>query len=457
MADVETRTLTIKVPVRVGRVIGRRNETHVAGVGRFATEAGPLSTRLGELGIAIAQAIEKPDLGEIIAWRVAGERLVLLHSRHDGRYQVVSGLLEVGKPDHCHGDSDTPESGRTRLEAALSPAPSRRGDREAHVEAFRQLALSIGVDPRGEWPSVAQRIGMQIADWRSRIEESGLACLADLLSQAAEQRELSPEGAALARLLGVRRDPVVVRREALAVMTSTMTSRWSATLADLRRRGEDAAATVDRIAAELGNAATLQARLDDMIASDDVEATIVESDWTLNGPLDELIARRIAGLQADAAETDAFAENSLAEKALAERIKREIAAAADGCLPADAHQALRDDLAAALNDAEAAESDRGTSDLAGEVITALGEARVQLAEVRAVVSGDAWVKTTGELAATRDLCAAFDGELGVVQDALAELLDELEHRGVDLPPAVLAKARAALDRQPVREVACSSM
>lgn len=298
--------VTIKVTLTAQFLKVGRGAGWVGSVGRFEAQAARKPEVQAELAALVKRAAEQRDLGSILRVGVAGGEVHVLHVRHDGRYEIVRAPLPApgawSEPRHhgpdVEGRGNAAEVFADRLERAHAEAPvASIPDAET---ALRLLAESVGVVADGEWRDVAQQTARAFSLARGEVEGvHRFAAESRQLAEMAMQGE-TPEGKALARLLGLRgsfngrADPAETRREALVILAESEGQRFAQTLTEERCGCEGWLELVDRLICSDYDA-EIQSRIDhgDLIEVDELEEKAADAEWQVNGPIDQAFAGAI--------------------------------------------------------------------------------------------------------------------------------------------------------------------
>lgn len=270
--------------------------TYRVSLGALAEEGpkGQAAERVKERALAM---LKSTDVGAVVRVGIADGFVYVLHCTFDGTYQITGYHPrpgEIGSSTELH--MRTFEPGK-RIEAVdyFGNFVEGRHDRArkgaANADAaLRELARKVGVSDDGEYEDVAQRLGLAYAAAHMREEQAAQGDRAVALSADLVAAGSSVEGAALARLLGLRSDASVttLRKAATEIVASSRVGKYGGTLKDLREwvGGHDAVETIDLAVTKLSEEA-------EKFTLEEAEEKIVESDWVSAGPLDEAIAESI--------------------------------------------------------------------------------------------------------------------------------------------------------------------
>lgn len=292
-SDQNTKRITLALDLHIQPWHKR---TYRVSLGALVEE-GPKGQAVERVKERALAALQSADVGAVVRVGIADGFVYVLSCAFDGTYQI-SGFHprpgEIGSSTELH--MRTFEPGK-RIEAVdyFGTFVEGRHDRArkgaADADAsLRELARKAGVSDDGEFEDVAQRLGLAYAAAHRREEQAAqgdraAALFADIVAAGS-----SIEGAALARLLGLRSDvsATVLRRTATEIVASSRAGKYAGTLKDLREwvGGHDAVETVDLAVTKLSEEA-------EKFTLEEAEEKIVESDWVSTGPLDKAIAESI--------------------------------------------------------------------------------------------------------------------------------------------------------------------
>lgn len=243
MTDTDT-TITFKLPVRISKRTYPKGWR--ASIGPHEHEAVRKPDALTGLREVITRALSRDSAGEVSQVAVVGDYAYVLACDAGGTWYRASlkiddrtaGAIAMRRPlsvDYheaagCFAQlvadaRGTHESGVTR-----EAARPLRGEaaRMLHVaRATGRTDLPVGVSD----VDAAEKVAADVASMRRELEAHASAARVD----AATADGMSPEAAALARLLGLHGADVAAHTAAVAVaiLASTRASRWSGTFADL--------------------------------------------------------------------------------------------------------------------------------------------------------------------------------------------------------------------------------
>ena len=266
MTDTDT-TITIKLPVQVSKRTYPKGWT--ACVGPHEHEAVRKPDALAGLREVITRALSCHAAGEVSQVAVVGDHAYVLACDAGGMWYRAT--LKIGDRT----------AGANAMRRALSADYNEAADRFAQLVADAHAAHESGVareaarplrDEAARMLHVARAtgrtdlpVGMSDADAAEKVAADVANMRRELEVYAAAARVgastpggMSPEAAALARLLGLHGDDVATRTTAAsaAVLASTRASRWSGTFADLAAivGGSDPLDTLARAHAALDDA-----------------------------------------------------------------------------------------------------------------------------------------------------------------------------------------------------------
>jgi len=261
-------------------------------------EEGPKAQALERVKTRALAMLTSTDLAAIVRVGLVDGFVYVLHSSFAGTYQITGFHPkpgETGISTELHTRTFPPGK---RVEAAtyfeqwVGERHDRAvGRRSADADALlRELARKAGLSDEGDFADVAQRLGLAYAEVNLRKEQAATGERVAALSAGLVSAGSSVEGAALARLLGLRSDvsASAVRRAATEIVASSRAGKYAGTVKELRERvgGHDAVETIDLAVTKLSEEA-------EKFTLEDAEEKIIESDWVSNGPLDEAIAESI--------------------------------------------------------------------------------------------------------------------------------------------------------------------
>lgn len=290
-SDQNTKRITLALDLHIQPWHKR---TYRVSLGALVEE-GPKGQAVERVKERALAALRSADVGAVVRVGIADGFVYVLSCAFDGTYQI-NGFHprpgEIGSSTELH--MRTFEPGK-RIEAVdyFGSFVEGRHDRArkgaADADAsLRDLARKAGVSDDGEFEDVAQRLGLAYAAAHRREEQAAQGDRAAALSADIVAAGSSIEGAALARLLGLRSDVsvAVLRRTATEIVASSRAGKYAGTLKELREQvgGHDVVETIDLAVEKCGaEAFTLE----------EAEEKIVESDWNDSGRLDKAIADAI--------------------------------------------------------------------------------------------------------------------------------------------------------------------
>jgi len=290
-SDQNTKRITLALDLHVQPWTKRQYRVSLGSI----VEEGPKAQAVERVKQRALATLVSTDVGSIVRVGLADGFVYVLSCTFDGTYQINGfhpkpGEIGASTEMHMH----TFEPGK-RIEAVdyfgdfVERRHNRARNRAADADgSLRELARKAGVSDDGEFEDVAQRLGLAYAAAHRREEQAAQGDRAVALSADIVAAGSSIEGAALARLLGLRSDVsvAVLRRTATEIVASSRAGKYAGTLKELREQvgGHDVVETIDLAVEKCGaEAFTLE----------EAEEKIVESDWNDNGPLDKAIASAI--------------------------------------------------------------------------------------------------------------------------------------------------------------------
>ncbi len=262
MTDTDT-TITIKLPVQVSKRTYPKGWT--ARIGPHEHEAVRKPDALAGLREVITRALSCHAAGEVSQVAVVGDHAHVLACDAGGMWYRT--ILKIGGraagANAMSADHNQAAGHFARLvadaRAAHESGVAREAARPLRDEAARMLHvaratgrtdLPVGVSDA----DAAEKVAADVASMRRELEAYAAAARVG----ASTPGGMSPEAAALARLLGLHGDDVATRTTAAsaAVLASTRASRWSGTFADLTAivGGSDPLDTLARAHAALDDA-----------------------------------------------------------------------------------------------------------------------------------------------------------------------------------------------------------
>ena len=261
MTDTDT-TITIKLPVQVSKRTYPKGWT--ARVGPHEHEAVRKPDALTGLREVITRALSCRAAGEVSQVAVVGDHAYVLACDAGGMWYRT--ILKIGgravgatvSADHNEAAGHFAQL-VADAHAAHESGVAREAARPLRDEAARMLHVARATG-RTDLPvgmsdaDAAEKVAADVANMRRELEVYAAAARVG----ASTPGGMSPEAAALARLLGLHGDDVATRTTAAsaAVLASTRASRWSGTFADLAAivGGSDPLDTLARAHAALDDA-----------------------------------------------------------------------------------------------------------------------------------------------------------------------------------------------------------
>ena len=261
MTDTDT-TITIKLPVQVSKRTYPKGWT--ARVGPHEHEAVRKPDALTGLREVITRALSCHAAGEVSQVAVVGDHAYVLACDAGGMWYRT--ILKIGgravgatvSADHNEAAGHFAQL-VADAHAAHESGVAREAARPLRDEAARMLHVARATG-RTDLPvgmsdaDAAEKVAADVANMRRELEVYAAAARVG----ASTPGGMSPEAAALARLLGLHGDDVATRTTAAsaAVLASTRASRWSGTFADLAAivGGSDPLDTLARAHAALDDA-----------------------------------------------------------------------------------------------------------------------------------------------------------------------------------------------------------
>ena len=244
-------TITIKVPVEV--TARSYPKGWRARVGPHVAESSSKPMALHAVRDQVAAAAVLPDAGKVRRVAVVGDIVYVLASRStDGRWCCVSGklgdehLVDKGTADVRNVEWATGDDFNNACVEFHRFIVARRDRvvaceqaRPLHDESSRLLHVlkATGVDvvlTGDETPlELASTAALTVAGMRADLDAANARDRVD--AQVSAGQGMSPEGLALARLLGLHGDDLPARVAAAAsnILASTCASKWSGTFNDL--------------------------------------------------------------------------------------------------------------------------------------------------------------------------------------------------------------------------------
>ena len=261
MTDTDT-TITIKLPVQVSKRTYPKGWT--ARIGPHEHEAVRKPDALTGLREVITRALSCRAAGEVSQVAVVGDHAYVLACDAGGMWYRT--ILKIGgravgatvSADHNEAAGHFAQL-VADAHAAHESGVAREAARPLRDEAARMLHVARATG-RTDLPvgmsdaDAAEKVAADVANMRRELEVYAAAARVG----ASTPGGMSPEAAALARLLGLHGDDVATRTTAAsaAVLASTRASRWSGTFADLAAivGGSDPLDTLARAHAALDDA-----------------------------------------------------------------------------------------------------------------------------------------------------------------------------------------------------------
>jgi len=243
--DQNTKRITLALDLHVQPWTKRQYRVSLGSI----VEEGPKAQAVERVKERALAALQSADVGAVVRVGIADGFVYVLSCARDGTYQI----------------------------SGFHPRPGEIGSStELHMRTFEPGKRIEAVDYFGSFVE-----GQEQAAQGDRAA----ALSADIVAAGS-----SIEGAALARLLGLRSDvsATVLRRTATEIVASSRAGKYAGTLKDLREwvGGHDAVETVDLAVTKLSEEA-------EKFTLEEAEEKIVESDWVSAGPLDKAIAESI--------------------------------------------------------------------------------------------------------------------------------------------------------------------
>lgn len=296
MNDQNSKRITLAVDLHIQPWHKR---TYRVSLGALVEE-GPKGQAVERVKERALVMLNSTDVGAVVRVGIADGFVHVLHCAFDGTYRIVGFHPrpgETGSATELHTHIFEPGERIKAVDyfgAYIEDRHGRARKGAANADAaLRELARKAGVSDDGEYEDVAQRLGLAYAVAHMREEQAAQGNRAATLSADLVAAGSSVEGAALARLLGLRSDVSVValRKAATEIVASSRAGKYAGTVKELRERvgGHDAVETIDLAVARFAE----EAEGPEKFTIEEAEEKIAESDWTSGGPIDKAMAESI--------------------------------------------------------------------------------------------------------------------------------------------------------------------
>lgn len=245
-------TITIKMPVEICKRSYPKGWR--ARIGAHDVEGERKPDVLADLRTRVEQALVVRDAGKVSRVAVVGDTVYVLACDASGRWGCTSGKLNddgladkgmanLSTPERWHGNSADGVDAAAHFHKYIIDLRKRHAvceqARPLHDETSRLLHIlaATGQDTTHVSSETSERLavitGFAVAGMRADLDAANARDRVD--AQVSAGQGMSPEGLALARLLGLHGDDLPARVAAAAsnILASTCASKWSGTFNDL--------------------------------------------------------------------------------------------------------------------------------------------------------------------------------------------------------------------------------